>query len=313
MSEPVVVVRHLTKRYDEFLAVDHIDLTIEQGQIFGLLGPNGAGKSTTIQMLLGLTIPDQGEITYFGRSFDKHRQWCLNRMNFASTYNELQGRMTIEQNLQIYAGLYGISNWRPRVDKLMDVLELEPYRHELFWHLSSGQRTRAIIAKSLLNSPQLLLMDEPTASLDPEITHKVNDFIRQLQEEEQLTILFTSHDMAEVTRMCDQVAFLAHGKIVMQDTPHELIKKLGATQLIIGFEAEQKLVEKYFVDHDFTHTFLRPDLVAISLAEAEIPKVLFGLKERDVWLTSIATEKPSLEDVFLHVSAQQRQDQQGAQ
>jgi ABC-2 type transport system ATP-binding protein len=306
MAQPLVQVSGLTKSYGEYLAVDHISFEIAEGEILGVLGPNGAGKSTTIQMLLGLTEPDAGEIKYFGKNFSTNREACLARMNFASAYTQLQGRMTVYQNLRIYAGLYEVKDWSARIEELLKLLEIEELRNTVFWKLSSGQQTRAILAKALLNRPQLLLMDEPTASLDPEIVNKMIDLIKKLQKQENTTVLFTSHNMEEVARLCNRVMFLSKGKIVANDTPLELTKKVGFTQLAIAFEGKREVVETYLTKHELGHTFVNKYLVDIALNEQEIPKVLFGLKEQDVWVTNIAIEKPSLEDVFLSISQQHK-------
>jgi len=256
-------------------------------------------------MLLGLTEPDAGEILYFGKDFKKHRRECLSKINFASTYSELQMRMTVYENLHVYGSLYDVKDLDKRISELLHLLEVEDHRNTKFWHLSSGQKTRVILAKSLLNRPRLLLMDEPTASLDPDIIHKIIKVIQQLQQKERISILFTSHNMEEVSRLCDRVAFMAKGKIIVTDTPLELTKKVGRTSLVLSFEGKQSVVKEYLDIQKFTYDFIRPGLVEIPLSDADIPKVLFGLKEKGVWITEITTEKPSLEDVFLHISVHQ--------
>lgn len=302
MSQLVLEVSNLTKRYGEYLAVDHISFAIREGEILGLLGPNGAGKSTTIQMLLGLTDADGGTITYFGEDFHQHKSAVLKRINFASAYAELQARLTVRQNLRIFGMLYEVEDLEQRIDELLALFEIEDRAKELFWHLSAGQKTRVILAKSLLNRPKMLLMDEPTASLDPDIVNKIIQLIKKLQEQEKVSILFTSHNMQEVARLCDRVSFLSRGKIVMTDTPLELTKKIGKTKLLLSFEAEQKTVADFLQKTGHPATFIRKDLVEVSLLEEEIPSVLFELKKLGVWITSLTTEQPSLEDVFLHIS-----------
>lgn len=305
MSEPILAVHNLTKSYGDYLAVDHISFEIEEGKILGLLGPNGAGKSTTIQMLLGLTEKDAGEICYFGRNFDKQREYCLSRLSFASSYDEMNARLSVFQNLRIYCGLYNVPNPKQRIEELLKLLEVEECADKLFWHLSSGQKTRIILVRALLNKPRMLLMDEPTASLDPDIVNKIIQLIKELQEKEKTTILYTSHNMEEVARLCDQVSFLAKGKIVITDTPTELIKKIGSVSLKIGFEGEQTVIKKFLEEEGYKFHFVTANLVEVDTTETEIPKILFDLKNRQVWIVSIATEKPSLEDVFLHISRNQ--------
>jgi ABC-2 type transport system ATP-binding protein len=302
MAKPMVKVHQLTKRYGEYLALDHISFEIQEGEILGILGPNGAGKSTTIQTLLGLTEPDAGSVTYFGQDFFTNREACLKKMNFASAYSELQGRMSVYQNLHIYAELYQVPNYKQRIAELIELLEVDDFADMLFWKLSSGQQTRAILAKALLNRPKVLLMDEPTASLDPDIISKIIDLIKKLQQQENMTVLFTSHNMEEVARLCDRVIFLTRGKIVANDTPLELTKKLGSAKLILAFEGKKKIVQDYLNEQQYNHMFVTNFLVEIQALEPDIPKVLFGLKNKEVWITNITIEKPSLEDVFLTIS-----------
>ena len=308
MPDPILRVHNLTKSYGSYLAVDHLSFEIHQGEIMGLLGANGAGKSTTIQMLLGLTDADGGEIEYFGRPFPKERQWCLQQMNFASTYAEMQSRLTVKQNLEVYAHLYDVKNPQQRIRELLQTFEIEHLEKELFWHLSSGQKTRAILVKALLNRPKLILMDEPTASLDPDIVNKFIEQLQELQKKEQLTILYTSHNMNEVARLCNRVAFLVKGKLVALDSPLELTKKIGLTTLQLSFDGDQQLVKTFLEKKKMDFVFSQKNFVEISLTESQIPTVLFDLKKKGVWITEIATEKPSLEDVFLHFSAQQQKD-----
>lgn len=300
---PVILnVENLTKKYDDYLAVDHISFAIKEGEIMGLLGQNGAGKSTTIQMLLGLTTADAGKIEYFGKNFFEHREECLSRINFASAYTELQSRLTVYQNLRVFAGLYDVKDAQSRIKELLQLLEIEPYASTLFWKLSSGQKTRVILAKALLNRPKMLLMDEPTASLDPDIINKMIALIKELQAKENLAILYTSHNMEEITRLCDRVAFLAKGKIVALDTPIGLTKKIGFLTLELAFEGDHKKVAAFCRKHNYDHNFVNKSLVEIQVEESAVPKVLFGLKEKDIWITNISIQKPSMEDVFIKIS-----------
>ena len=300
--ETVLDVISLTKDYGSFRAVDDITFSIKEGEIVGLLGPNGAGKTTTIQMLLDLITPSSGEIRYFGKPFPKEREYCLSRINFASAYTHVQSRMTVIQNLRIYAGLYAVVQADKKVEELLDLLEIRELAKELFWHLSSGQKTRVILAKALLNNPQLLLMDEPTASLDPDIANKVVELIQTLQKKEGVSMLYTSHNMEEVERLCDRVIFLDHGKIVAEDTPLGLTKRVGTSRLIITFDGPQKPVVRYLERLKYTHVFLRPQMVEIEVSDNDIPKALFGLSNDGVWLTDIEVKKPGLEDVFLSIA-----------
>lgn len=291
-----------TSRGGDFTAVDNISFDIGEGEIVGLLGPNGAGKTTTIQMLLDLITPTTGTISYFGKPFPKEREYCLSRINFASAYTHVQGRMTVDENLRIYAGLYEVNNAEKKIEELLDLLEIPELKHELFWHLSSGQKTRVVLVKALLNSPKLLLMDEPTASLDPDIANKVVELVERLQKKEGVSILYTSHNMEEVERLCDRVMFLDHGKILAIDTPLGLTKKAGNTTLILTFDGDKTPVESYLDKDVYSYTFSRAHIVEISVKEEDVAKVLFGFAKEKIWITNIEVQKPNLEDVFLSIA-----------
>ena len=299
----ILEVSGLTKHYGEFVAVNSISFDVQEGEIVGFLGPNGAGKTTTIQMLLDLITPTSGRIAYFGKPFPKEREYCLSRMGFASAYSRLQQRMTVKENLSIYAGLYDIANAEKRIIEVLSLFEIEDLTHTLFWHLSSGQKTRVILAKALLNRPKLLLMDEPTASLDPDIAHKVIELIESLQKKEGVAILYTSHDMAEISRICDRVIFLDHGKIVAEDTPLGLTKMIGDSTLSLTFDAPREAIEKYLKKKDCMYSFPRSHVVDIALKEKDIPAVLFGFAKEKIWITEIDVVKPNLDDVFLSIAA----------
>lgn len=298
----ILEVSALTKLYGQFKAVDTVSFSIEEGEIVGLLGPNGAGKTTTIQMLLDLVAPTSGTISYFGKPFPKEREYCLSRINFASTYAHIQGRMTVYENLHIYAGLYEVNNAKKKIEELMGLLEVSELGNELFWKLSSGQKTRIFLVKAMLNSPRLLLMDEPTASLDPDIANKVVGLVQRLQKKEGVSILYTSHNMDEVERLCDRVMFLDHGTILTEDTPLGLTKKAGNAKLILTYDGEKSPIQKYLDRDAGVYTFPRSHVVEISVAETDIAKVLFGFAKEKIWITNIDVEKPTLEDVFLSIA-----------
>lgn len=302
MAKPVLEVLSLTKKYGSYLAVDSIHFTLQEGEILGLLGPNGAGKSTTIQLLLGLTTPDDGEIRYFGQDLQHHREEILQQINFSSAYSKVQNKLTVKQNLWIYAGFYGVSNINERIEELINLFEIESCSDTLFWKLSSGQKSRVVLAKALINRPKILLLDEPTASLDPDIVSKIIDLIRDLKTKHKVSILFTSHNMEEVTKLCDRVIFLQRGKIVAEDSPLGLTKRVGDAQLQITFDGVFEPISQYLTEKGYTYAYPRQQVVNISLPEAAIPAVLFGLSKREVWMTDIDINKPTLEDVFLQIS-----------
>src|SRR3989344_3071658 len=214
MADTVLEVENLVKMYDKFKAVDGISFRVPKGKVLGLWGPNGAGKTTTIQVLTGITSATSGKIKYFGKDFSRHRQHCLQRINFTSSFNTLQNRITVWQNLSVYARLYSVKNPKNRILELIDYMEIRDLLHHQFLGLSAGQKTRVNLVKALINDPELILMDEPTASLDPDIADKTLTFLERMKKEKNLSILYTSYDMSEVTRICDEVIFLDHGKIV---------------------------------------------------------------------------------------------------
>ncbi len=301
-AEPVVEVHNLTKRFGEFEAVKGISFSIPKGKIVGFLGPNGAGKTSTIHMLLGLIEPTAGDISYFGKSFTTHREKSLQKINYTSAYNSLLGRITVEQNLSVFSMIYRIHNPKKIIAQLAESFEITDLLNQQFWTLSAGQKTRVNLVKALLNDPEVLLMDEPTASLDPDIADKTLSYIESLRDEKGLSILFTSHKMEEVTRICDVVIFLDHGKIVAEDTPRNLTKNVKDSILIISFEGNKEELKKYLITKELKHTFTSKDSVRIKTLEENLPKVLFGIKEEGIWLKNIDIEKPDLEDVFLDIA-----------
>lgn len=300
--EKVLEVKDLTKVYGSYTAVDHINFDLKRGEILGFLGPNGAGKTTTIQMLLGLSDVDGGTINYFGRDFMKNRASSLQRINFASAYNTLQGRITVWENLLVFAHLYSVKNPKKKILELIEYFEVEENLHQRFWDLSAGQKTRVNIIKSLLNDPELLLLDEPTASLDPDIADKVLTFIELLKKKSKISILYTSHNMEEVTRICDEVIILDRGKIVAQDNPLQLTKRIDSAILTLTFDGVKEKIQKYLEENKQTYSFPNKNRVIITTKENLIPKLIFGISNEDIFITDIEVKKPTLEDVFLDIA-----------
>lgn len=219
----------------------------------------------------------------------------------------MQGRLTTRENLQAYAGFYQLKNYQPKIAELARLLEIEDLMDVLYWRLSSGQKTRAILAKALLNSPKLILMDEPTASLDPDIVDKIIDLIIKFKQKQQVSILFTSHNMNEVSRVCDRIIFLDRGQIFAEDTPLGLTKQIDEVVLSITFDGPQRPIKDFLQELDLNkYDFPRTQVVSIRLPDEIVPKVLFGLSKIKVWMTNIELDKPTLEDVFLRFA---RKDQ----
>ena len=230
-TDPAIVVEDLSKRFGEVLAVDRLDFDVKRGSVTALLGGNGAGKTTTISMLLGLLLPSGGRITVLGEDMVRHRYRVLPRMNFSSPYVDLPHRLTVRENLAVYGHLYGLARVNERVKELSRDLQLEEFVDRPAGKLSAGQKTRVALAKALLNTPDLLLLDEPTASLDPDTADWVRGYLENFRRTTGATILLASHNMAEVERLCDQVLMMRAGRIVDRGAPAALIERYGRTNL----------------------------------------------------------------------------------
>lgn len=228
---PIVDIQNLTKQFGNFTAVDDISFDIQPGEIVGLLGPNGAGKTTTIHMLLGLITPTSGSIQMFGLDLPSHRETILKQINFSSSYVSMPFSLTAEENLRVMAKLYGMSNISQKIDEVVKRFEMEDLRHKMTRKLSTGQMTRLTLAKAVMTEPKILFLDEPTASLDPDISHKIKSFLKEYRETTGLSILYTSHNMREMEEMSDRIIFLQRGKIVAEGTPGEIVQRFGQEDL----------------------------------------------------------------------------------
>ncbi len=228
---PALVVANLQKRYGALTAVDDLSFKVGLGEIVGLLGPNGAGKTTTINMILGLLEPTAGEVRIGGIDLRARRGAALARTNFAAVYSALPGNLTVRQNLRIFALLYDVAGVTRRVDELIGEFDLAHLADTKCGLLSSGEQTRAALAKALLNRPELLLLDEPTASLDPSAAQIVRDKIKGLAASRRCGILWTSHNMYEVEAVCDRVLFLSHGRLLLEGEPRSLPERHGVATL----------------------------------------------------------------------------------
>jgi ABC-2 type transport system ATP-binding protein len=231
MTSPVLKVLRLTKRFGGFTAVDGVSFEVRPGEILGLLGPNGAGKTTTIQMLLGVVTPTSGSIEAFGLDLSTHREAVLQQVNFSSTYMAMPQSLTVEENLWVVARLYGLSDIARRVDDVVKKLEMDEFRQKVTRKLSSGQMTRLTLAKAFLTEPRLLFLDEPTASLDPDIAYKIRSLLKEERRSSGLSILYTSHNMREMEEMSDRIIFLQRGRLVAEGTAQAIVARFGKTDL----------------------------------------------------------------------------------
>ena len=231
MNEVTININNLSKKYKNTLAVKGINFKINRGSTIGLLGPNGCGKSTTIGMLLGLIKPTSGEIIINNQNVENNRTNLLQKMNFISPYIELPKKLTIEENLKVFGMMYCVENLESKIAELIDKLNLSEFKKRKTGELSSGQKNRVSLAKALINDPEILLLDEPTASLDPDIGDYVRGIIEDYASDNKKTILIASHNMNEVERLCDEVMMMKNGNIIDKGKSKDLISKHGRKNL----------------------------------------------------------------------------------
>jgi ABC-2 type transport system ATP-binding protein len=222
----LVTIERLTKIYGNFTAVDDVSFVVNAGEIAGLVGPNGAGKTTIIHMMLGLISPDAGSIHLFGKPLSADREQILQRLNFTSPYMAFPVRLTVLENLKVFAGIYNVRDPARKIDELLERFGIGRLKNKPISRLSSGETTRVGLCKAFLNNPELLLLDEPTAYLDYQAAIQVREVLLDLQRNYGTTILYTSHNMHEVQRMCDRIIFLSHGRIVTTGTPIDVTREI---------------------------------------------------------------------------------------
>lgn len=225
----VIEVSGLTKKFKNITAVDAISFAVKEGEIVGLLGPNGAGKTTSIRMMLTFIIPDAGDIIILGKELFSYREQILKKVNFTFVNNTFGGRLTVGETLIFFAKLYEIADESKKITELLTLFEIDNLRNKKTRELSSGELSRVALCKALLNNPKILFLDEPTASLDPDIADKTRKIIKDIQKQYDITILYTSHNMHEVEEMCDRIIFLHQGKIIVAGTPLEITQKIVHT------------------------------------------------------------------------------------
>ena len=231
LATPILQADRLVKVFGEATALDGLSFTVAAGESLGLLGVNGAGKTTAMNLLLGLTTPSSGMVRIFGLDLWKHRIEILRQINFSSAYISLPSNLLVWQNLYVFAKLYSVPRPKQRIDALLELLDITHLRKSVTGRLSAGESTRVNLAKALLNEPRLLLLDEPTASLDPDIADRVRKLLRRLQAETGLSILYTSHHMRDIEEVCDRLVFLHGGKVLAEGTPAEVQSRFNRTSL----------------------------------------------------------------------------------
>lgn len=298
---PILKAENLIKKFNDFTAVDDISFGLEEGEILGLLGSNGAGKTTTIQMLLGILTPTAGKISYFGKSLKDYRSEIMEQVNFSSTYTNLPNNLKVIENLNVIAHLYDIPDRKKRLAKIIELFKLEELINQKNGELSAGQVTRVNLAKAFINFPRVLLLDEPTASLDPDIAEYVRDFLLAERRNFNLSIIITSHNMAEVEKVCDRVIFIDEGRIISDDTPQNLAKSInishlelmvnGSTDLALGFCRKQGYGCQ-----------IEGKCLVVDMPEKAIADFLQDMSRSGISYDEISIKKPSLEDYFLEVA-----------
>lgn len=301
----VLSVQTLKKVYPgkpPFTAVDGISFHLAQQEILGLLGANGAGKTTTIQMLLSTLKPTSGQITYFGKDFFTHRSEVLQHVSFASTYVSLPGNLTVRQNLEVFGRFYSLSSAqiRDRTQELLERFGIADKLRKPVSSLSAGQVTRLMLVKAFMTRPKIALLDEPTASLDPDVAKEVIDFVFEQREKYGTAIVYTSHNMPEVAQVCDRVLFMKEGRIVADDLPEKLARSVLPSKLSLqvgdGLKRTLAITEKLGLKYQIEHR-----LIQLELDETQIASFLSSLAHAGVVYTHIAIKEPSLEDYFLHM------------
>lgn len=297
----ILSVNNLSKQFKNFKAVNNISFDLKEGEILGLLGPNGAGKTTTIQMLLGVLTSTSGEIKYFGKNFSKHREEILEKVNFSSTYTDFPWILTVFECLNFSSYLYDIKNRKERILKLAKIFSIKELLGKQITDLSAGQRTRVNLTKAFLNYPKVLLLDEPTASLDPDVADFIREFLLNQRKKFNVSIIITSHNMAEVEEVCDRVIFIDKGKILADDTPENLAKTIEISHIELLIKDGLKRTVEYCDKNKFKFK-IEGRYIVIDIKEKEIPDFLRRLMDTGVFYDEISIEKPTLEDYFLQMA-----------
>ena len=311
----ILSVQNLRKTYQSTSpvnAVDGITFELHEREILGLLGPNGSGKTTTIQMLLGTLSNTSGSIVYFGKDFATHRSEILQQVSFASTYTSLPWILTLAENLEVFGHLYGLSRKESfkAFDPLLERFGILEKKNKRVSTLSAGQVTRLMLVKAFFIKPKIVLLDEPTASLDPDIARDICCFLLEQRELQGLSILFTSHKMEEVMEICDRAIFLKEGKIIADDTPKKLAKSVATfkIRLVITDGLKRTIALAEQLGYKFS---AENRVIEIWIDEEKIPPFLHGLSQTGVCYASIKIEEPSLEDFFFQISKKEPEARSG--
>lgn len=297
----ILEVKNLTKTFKNSPIIKGISFDMAEGEILGILGPNGAGKTTTLQMLLGILTPTSGSISIFGKDIQTHKSSILESVNFSSTYVDMPWRLSVKENLTWSSWLYQIPDRRRRLKQVMELFRLEKLWNMPVASLSAGQKTRVNLARSMVNYPRLLLLDEPTASLDPEVASYMREFFAKQRETFNKSIILTSHNMAEVEELCDRVLILKDGLIFDIDTPANLAKKIEDCFLNLRVTKNMSKLGELLRRRKLTSN-TTDGITRIELKEKILPLFLYELTKQNIQYSEISIDKPNLEDYFMKVA-----------
>ncbi len=312
---PVVEVDGLTKTYrkssirfwedhQETEALRGISFEVEDGEIFGIVGPNGAGKTTLVNILSGLLYKDRGSVKIFGKETKSNREELAHRMNVATAYSRLSGNLTVEENLKVFAKIYDVRDYEDKIDEVLDLFEIAEFRSKKVWNLSAGQKTRANLCKSLINDPELLLLDEATAGLDPHIAGITREAIQRINDEDDTTIVVTSHNMTDIDQLSDRMLFLHKGDVLRTGTPEELKRDIHVKVLEVTVDTVtdrlQDLIDEEGGELDGTTASFDIE------QEEHIIEILEDIADLDITVIDIEATNPDLNEVFRTVAEGQR-------
>ena len=303
-----IEVRNLVKTFKErgktLTAVDGISFSAKKGEIFGLLGPNGAGKSTTINILTGLLEKDSGTIKLLGFEPEKNWEYVKNHCNVATAYSWLSDVLTIRQNLKVYARLYGVKNHEQKINELLELFELKEIADRKVVRLSSGENTRTVLCKGLINDPKVLFLDECTVGLDPDIADKTRTLIKDYQKKNDCTILFTSHYMYEVEQLCDRIAFMSEGKIVRIDTSDNLKRMIKKRTVEIAVKKDVGALKNFLKTEGVDVWFGKGNNLRfeVTTEKDKMYKVISKIFHQGFMLSNLHIQGPTLDDIFIKIS-----------
>lgn len=311
MKRNAIEVRGLVKHYKSkgrvFKAVNGVSFSVQEGEIFGLLGPNGAGKTTTINMITGILKKDKGSIKILGKNFDENKEELKNLMNVSTAYHSLTSVLTIYENLKVYAKIYGVKNFNERIDELLNKFGLEDLKKKQVTYLSSGEKTRLALCKALINKPKILLLDECTVGLDPDMADKTRKYLKKYCKENKTTIIFTSHYMYEVEELCNRIAFLSKGKILMIDNSKGLKKMIKKQVIELTLSKKHDELKKILEEKGMNILFAdSKDIIFEVDTDHNISELIALILKRGIKIDDIHIKKPTLSDIFIKISREEK-------